>query len=159
MTGKYLTTVAKQAAIQDALDRIPLGHRIADIAADHGISKPCLHNWLASLGDQYTNVRQMHTDAQIADARQSIDDIERPQKVEDMRETMANVAIANFDLARGREGLRYAMWYAEARDTRYQPKVASIIPVSSPITINMGTLTDEQLRAVATIQVIDSDAG
>lgn len=77
--------------------------QIADV---HGVSAYCLHLWMHALGDEYKELRQTWIDSLLIDAGQEIDG-----------------AAEDFELARGRERWRKAIWYAERRDpARYGAK-------------------------------------
>ncbi len=113
----------KQTVILDALARVADGHRLIDIAQDHGITKQTLNTWLTGLGEEYKALRDAYIDSQIADAMESIDS--------------ANDAFA---LARAREQFKARSWYAERRDRqRYGVQQSQNSVSDLNVVINIGS--------------------
>ena len=88
----------KQEIIKDALPRVLQGHRLADIAKDHGVSKQSLNAWLVGLGDEYQEIRQQYIEYKLATSEEMLVD--------------ADDALS---LARARELMRHSQWLAERR--------------------------------------------
>ena len=101
--GKAVSEEAKQIVLADAKALIPNGASIAEIAQKHGIAERTLEYWLASLGDEYVQLRQLWIDNLLHEAGELL---------KDTRED-GNAALR---LARARELWKRATWYAERRD-------------------------------------------
>lgn len=101
--GKAVSPEAKEIVLADAKQMIPHGASIAEIAEKHGIAERTLEYWLASLGDEYVQLRQLWIDNLLNEAGELL---------KDTRED-GNAALR---LARARELWKRATWYAERRD-------------------------------------------
>ena len=108
VTGQFLAIpeVRKQACLADVKPMLISGATLEQIADKHQIGKSTLDYWLAQLGDEYREIRKQWLDSKLVSAEQRME-----------------VAIDPFQLAKGRELARMAMWYAERRDPeRYADK-------------------------------------
>jgi len=102
-------TDTKLAILEDTKTSLLAGDTLAQTAARHGITSRCLHKWLASLGDEYVQLRQQWVDNMLDDAGDELERADDPVRI-----------------ARARELWKRATWYAERRDARYRvgPQVA-----------------------------------
>jgi len=103
LQGKAVSPEAKSLVLDDARQLIPHGTSIAEIADKHGIAERTLEYWLASLGDEYVELRRLWIDNLLQEAGDLL---------KDTREDGA----APLRLARARELWKRATWYAERRD-------------------------------------------
>ena len=101
--GKAVSPEAKQMVLADAKAMIPNGASLAEIAQKHGIAERTLEYWLASLGDEYVELRRLWIDNLLHEAGELL---------KDTRED----GHAALRLARARELWKRATWYAERRD-------------------------------------------
>ena len=145
----------RQAIVQDAIDQIQQGARLEDIATKHSVSYRTLQYWLLAAGDDYKLIRQAHTDSMISNAMLDIADIEIPNRddYEDVREMDSAVKAQSLRLTRATQVFKAVSWYAQSRDARYRQQSISVSVDNNPRIIDMQSLTDEQLRAVALITV------
>jgi len=159
MGNRSILPSRRQEILKTALERIDQGHKLQDIAESNGISYRTLQYWLMHIGDDYVKVRQAHTDAIVNDAMQDIAEITIPNRADfdDVRELEAATKVQQLRLARAAQVFKSVSWYAQLRDPRYKPQAIQVAGQTSPLTINLSTLTDEQLRAVAAITVQRDD--
>jgi len=140
--GKAVSKEAKEIVLADARQLIPAGATIAEIAAKHGIAERTLEYWLASLGDEYQELRQLWIDNLLQEAGDLL---------KDTRED----ANAGLRLARARELWKRATWYAERRDrARYGQEA----PASEGkyVQINIGIRRDDATTQ-RTIDITNQD--
>lgn len=91
--------INRQEIISKALTRFANGEKLADIAADQGISKSTLYSWmLAEVPEQYRSIQTAAITARLAETYELIEDSADP-----------------LELARARELRRSAQWDAERR--------------------------------------------
>jgi hypothetical protein len=133
--GKEVSAEAKAIVLADAKRLIPTGASIAQIATKHGIAERTLEYWLASLGDEYVELRQLWIDNLLQEAGDLLKDSIKGRD-------------AGLRLARARELWKRATWYAERRDrARYgeqQPGQGGQM-----VQINIGIRRDKPLDVVA----------
>ena len=121
--GKAVAAEARKSVLEDAKSLILEGKTIAEIAVKHGISERTLEYWLAALGDEYIQLRQLWVDNMLQEAGELL---------KDTREDSA----APLRLARARELWKRATWYAERRD---RSRYGQDAPVSGgSVQINIG---------------------
>lgn len=123
--GKAASPEAKQAILDDAKALIPHGASLQQIATKHGIAERTLEYWLASLGDEYVQLRRLWIDNMLQEASDLL---------KDDREDGA----AALRLARARELWKRATWYAERRDrARYGQEAPASGTNAVQININL----------------------
>jgi transposase-like protein len=123
--GKAVTPEAKELVLDDARKLIPIGASIAEIATKHGIAERTLEYWLASLGDEYVELRRMWIDNLLQEAGDLLKDTNED----------GNAALR---LARARELWKRATWYAERRDrARYGQEAPASAAQAVQININL----------------------
>lgn len=108
VTGQFnpVPVERKQACLNDVKPMLLGGATLDQIAEKHQVGKSTLDYWLSQLGDEYKEIRKQWLDSKLV-------------KAENRMET----ATDPFQLAKGRELARLAMWYAERRDPeRYADK-------------------------------------
>lgn len=112
--------------IAQAKDQILAGLTIAQMARYHGIAERTLEYWLASLGDEYKELRAAWLDGMLTDAGELLKDADNPLAV-----------------AKARELWKRATWYAEKRDrARYGEDKAQVNVQLNPI-LNISVAQDE----------------
>lgn len=129
----------KQAVLADVRPMLLAGATLLDIATKHEIAPRTLDYWLAQLGDEYRDIRKQWIDSKLASS-------------EDQMQTASDP----FQLAKGRELARMAMWYAERRDPeRYADKRELTVKNDEPQTpeaIREKIASLEQRLGVKTIE-------
>ena len=124
--GKAVSEQSKALILEDAKQLIPSGASLVQIASKHGIAERTLEYWLASLGDEYIELRQLWIDNLLHEAGELL---------KDRREDGA----AGLRLARARELWKRATWYAERRDrARYGQDQMSSSAQAVVINIDLG---------------------
>ncbi len=119
----------KAAILEDAKARMMQGETLHQIAARHGISRQALWVWLNNMGDEYKQLRDLYIDTRLFEADEELD-----------------CAADQLSLARAREKIRSAQWYAERRDrARYgqQQQLSDSGPVQ--VVINLGSISDPKV--------------
>lgn len=119
--GKPVPVDTKAEVLEDAKRLILAGSTIAEIAAKHGIAERTLEYWLASLGDEYIELRRLWVDNLLNEAGELL---------KDTRED----GHAPLRLARARELWKRATWYAERRD---RARYGQDQPVTGAAAINI----------------------
>jgi hypothetical protein len=107
-TGRFLEIPQerKAACLADVKPMLMSGATLDQIAEKHQVGKSTLDYWLAQLGEEYREIRKQWLDSKLVSAEQRMETASDP-----------------FQLAKGRELARMAMWYAERRDPeRYADK-------------------------------------
>jgi hypothetical protein len=111
--GKAVSADVRSRVLEDAKARILAGETLLQIAQSHGIAKRTLEYWLANLGDEYAQLRQLWVDNLLAEAGELLE----------TNETEGTTPERALRLARARELWKRATWYAERRDSaRYGVK-------------------------------------
>lgn len=106
----------KQACLADVKPMLLSGADLPAIAAKHNISVRTLNYWLAQMGDEYKAIRRQWLDTKLASAEDRMESADDP-----------------FQLAKGRELARMAMWWAERRDPdRYADKKELTVKDAEP---------------------------
>lgn len=123
--GKAVSPEAKELVLDDARKLIPHGTSIAEIATKHGIAERTLEYWLASLGDEYVELRRLWIDNLLLEAGELLKETNED----------GNAALR---LARARELWKRATWYAERRDrARYGQEAMASAAQAIQININL----------------------
>jgi transposase-like protein len=100
--------------LEDAKRQILEGKTLAQIAEQHGIATRTLEYWLASLGDEYRELRRVWLDGMLHEAGEELKHANDPLR-----------------LARARELWKRATWYAERLDrARYGQETARVAVVA-----------------------------
>ena len=134
--GKAVSPEAKQIVLDDARKLIPHGTSILEIATKHGIAERTLEYWLASLGDEYVELRRLWIDNLL---------MEDGELLKDNRED----GHAALRLARARELWTRATWYAERRDRARYGQEAPQNAQAVQININLRRENATDLDVVA----------
>lgn len=107
--------------LEVAKERIMLGDTLKQIASDHSIGESTLEMWLHALGDEYLTLRQAWIDQMLREAGELIKQSRSP-----------------LALARARELIRRAQWYAERRDrNRYGDDRQATVGVSPVFSVTI----------------------
>jgi len=121
----------KPRIIESALERIRNGDTLEEVAKDNRISKPTLWRWLSALGDEYTELRELLIDEQLADAGEKLDDAITNASDEF---GVIDYQKAQLNLAHARELWKKSTWLAEMRSSRYKRADAAPI-INNNLTI------------------------
>ena len=143
VTGQFLAypQEVKQAVLNDVRPMLLGGATAEQIANKHKVAVSTLNYWLAQLGDEYKEIRRQWLDAKLADSESRMVEAKDP-----------------FQLAKGRELSRLAMWYAERRDPeRYADKREITHKTDEPTTPEQVREKIEQLEAKLGIRVINHE--
>mgnify|MGYP001617762840 FL=1 len=128
--------------IERAKDQIIAGDTLADIAAEHGISRRTLLYWLAQLGEEYERLRQAWIDHLLVDAGEQLEG-----------------ASEALPLARARELWKRATWYAERRDAaRYGQRTEAALSVGVTVIVQRADAPQQIAPEVGYAQVVESDS-
>lgn len=129
----------KSAVLADVKPMLMGGATLDQIADKHQVAKSTLDYWLAQLGDEYKEIRKQWLDSKLVSAEERMETAGDP-----------------FQLAKGRELARMAMWYAERRDPeRYADKREIKHTTDEPQTPEQVREKIEQLEAKLGIRVIE----
>ena len=140
-TGQFLEIPQDRKAmiLADVRPMLMGGATLDQIAEKHQIGKSTLDYWLAQLGEEYRELRKQWLDSKLV-------------KAENRMET----ATDPFQLAKGRELARMAMWYAERRDPeRYADKRELTVKTDDPTTPEQVREKITQLEAKLGIRTIE----
>lgn len=141
-TGRWLEIPVerKQACLADVKPMLMAGATMTQIAEKHGVGLSTLNFWLAQMPEEYREIRKQWLDAKLSDS-----------------EAKMQTASDPFQLAKGRELARMAMWYAERRDPeRYADKRELTVKNDEPQTPDAVREKIKQLEAKLGIKVIES---
>lgn len=132
----------KDSILADVKPMLMSGATLDQIAEKHQIGKTTLDYWLAQLGEEYREIRKQWLDSKLV-------------RAENRMETAADP----FQLAKGRELARMAMWYAERRDPeRYADKREITHKTDEPTSPEQVRDKIKQLEAKLGIRVIEQQA-
>lgn len=139
--GKAVSPDVRQTVLEDAKARILKGETLLQIAESHGIAKRTLEYWLANLGDEYKELRQLWVDNLLAEAGELLEEDKENATTQERA----------LRLARARELWKRATWYAERRDrARYGQDSAQVIAIQPVLNITIrsdGATFDAQSTA------------
>jgi transposase-like protein len=141
VTGQFLAypQEVKQAVLNDVRPMLLGGANLEKIAAKHGVAISTLNYWLAQLGEEYKEIRKQWLDSKLSDSEARMVEAKDP-----------------FQLAKGRELARLAMWYAERRDPeRYADKRELTVKTDEPTTPEQVREKISQLEAKLGIRTIE----
>jgi hypothetical protein len=131
----------KQACLADVKPMLIEGATLPQIAEKHGVGLSTLNFWLSQLGDEYREIRKQWLDSKLAASEERMETAQDP-----------------FQLAKGRELARMAMWYAERRDPeRYADKRELTVKQDEPSTPEQVREKIAQLEAKLGIRTIEQE--
>jgi len=147
--GKAVPAEARQAVLESAKQLILEGQTLAQIAHKHGIAERTLEYWLASMGDEYKELRELWIDSLLAEAGELLKDT-------------SEAGNAPLRLARARELWKRATWYAERRDrARYGEDRGQVNVAVQPvlhITVSGSGATNAPQQSVIDAVLVDTTA-
>lgn len=141
-TGRFLEIPAerKQACLADVKPMLLAGATLDQIAEKHQVGKSTLDFWLAQMPEEYREVRKQWLDNKLVSA-----------------ESRMETAADPFQLAKGRELARMAMWYAERRDPeRYADKRELTVKQDEPTSPEAIRSKIEQLEARLGVKTVEA---
>lgn len=125
--GRAVSPDVRKPILEAAKKQILEGKTLKQIAEGHGIAERTLEYWLANLGEEYKELRQLWVDNMLSEAGEMLKDTDEKGN-------------AGLRLARARELWKRATWYAERRDrARYGEDKAQINVSGDGIKIELVT--------------------
>lgn len=143
LTGQFLEIPQerKQACLDDVKPMLMAGATLAQIAEKHAVGLSTINFWLAQMPEEYREIRKQWLDSKLASSEAKMQDASDP-----------------FQLAKGRELARMAMWYAERRDPeRYADKRELTVKQDEPQTPEAIRERIQMLEGKLGVRVIEGE--